>query len=128
VYLNPVHFLQRKEAYAKRMEAMLNYAQSEWPCRSKQLLAYFGEGKAEDCGICDVCIGRQQGENAKETFYRIADSIREQLRKGPVHVHQIDLLFSESTDQVMSVLRSMTDSGEVILNGDILQNNNKITK
>jgi ATP-dependent DNA helicase RecQ len=81
VYLNPVHFLQRKEAYAKRMEAMLNYAQSECPCRSKQLLAYFGEGKAEDCGICDVCIGRQQGENAKKPSIDCV-SIREQSEKG----------------------------------------------
>ena len=45
----------RLELYRERIHAMLRYAQSDDRCRSRQLLAYFGETTAHDCGQCDVC-------------------------------------------------------------------------
>jgi ATP-dependent DNA helicase RecQ len=38
----------------KNIEAVLNYLKNDKVCRSKQLLAYFGEKKIR-CGHCDVC-------------------------------------------------------------------------
>jgi len=120
VALNPVRFLQRKDAYARRMEAMLQYAGSDAPCRSKQLLAYFGEGTTGDCGICDVCLDRKGRENPRETFQRISGKIGQTLRKGPLRVQQLDLLFAESKEQVMEVLRAMAESGEIRIQDDTL--------
>ena len=51
----------RLEQYKERIMAMLNYAQSESPCRSRQLLEYFGEHTTHDCGQCDVCL-RESGQ------------------------------------------------------------------
>ena len=121
LFLNPASFLQRKDAYARRMEAMLKYAQSETPCRSKQLLAYFGEGMTSDCGICDICLTRQGRENPDETFERIAGKITETLRNGPIRVQQLDLLFSEPGEQVMDVLRAMAGNGEILIQDDTIQ-------
>ena len=45
----------RMEQYRQRIEAMLQYVQSDDPCRSRQLLAYFGEKNDHDCGRCDIC-------------------------------------------------------------------------
>ena len=45
----------RLEQYRLRIQAMLHYAQSNDQCRSRQLLAYFGETDARDCHQCDVC-------------------------------------------------------------------------
>jgi ATP-dependent DNA helicase RecQ len=120
VALNPARFLQRKDTYARRMEAMLQYAGSDAPCRSKQLLAYFGEGSTGDCGICDVCLARKGRENPQETFRRIAGKIGQSLRKGPLQVQQLDLLFAESKEQVLEVLRAMTESGEIRIQDDTL--------
>lgn len=50
----------RLEQYRERIHAMLHYAQSDDECRSRQLLAYFGETSAKDCGQCDVCQSRPQ--------------------------------------------------------------------
>ncbi len=122
VYLNPAGFLQRKDTWFKRMEAMLQYASSEAPCRSKQLLAYFGEGTAKDCGICDVCLARQGEKDPHKTFERIAGKITQTLQEGPLRIQQLDLLFTESADQVMDVLRSMAENGDVrIIDDSIIQ-------
>jgi ATP-dependent DNA helicase RecQ len=109
------------------MEAILQYAGSDAPCRSKQLLAYFGEGTTGDCGICDVCLARKGRENPQETFQRIAGKIGKTLLKGPVQVQQLDLLFSESKEQVLEVLRAMAESGEIRIQDDTLHWNGHTT-
>jgi len=42
-----------------RLKQMLRYARSV-ACRRYALLTYFGEETAEQCGACDVCLGRHQ--------------------------------------------------------------------
>ena len=49
----------RLEQYRERIHAMLRYAQCNDRCRSRQLLEYFGETTASDCGQCDVCLHDQ---------------------------------------------------------------------
>ena len=60
----PEHFYsQRKEHYANKLKAMVEYADNQHYCRSQLLLSYFGEHDATTCGICDVC--REQKKNSK---------------------------------------------------------------
>lgn len=47
---------ERKEQYIKRIHAVIEYAQNDTVCRSRQLLRYFGEDRSDDCHQCDVCI------------------------------------------------------------------------
>ena len=49
----------RLQQYRERIQAILRYAQTDSRCRSRQLLAYFGENDARDCGQCDVCLKKQ---------------------------------------------------------------------
>lgn len=46
---------QRKNHYANKLKAMLEYAENKHYCRSQVLLAYFGENDAHTCGTCDIC-------------------------------------------------------------------------
>jgi ATP-dependent DNA helicase RecQ len=55
VQLPPSVYEERLAQYKNRIDAMVRYAQSDYPCRSRQLLAYFGEKSNHDCGQCDVC-------------------------------------------------------------------------
>jgi hypothetical protein len=48
----------RKERALERLEALLNYAFGPVDCRSRALLAYFGEPLIKDCGACDRCKAR----------------------------------------------------------------------
>ena len=56
VYLPKSVYEERKEQYIKRISAFITYATNDTVCRSRQLLAYFGEERSDDCGHCDVCI------------------------------------------------------------------------
>ena len=59
ISLPPAIYEERLEQYRLRIEAMLHYAKSNDKCRSRQLLAYFGEKDTKNCGQCDVCLSHQ---------------------------------------------------------------------
>ena len=46
---------ERKNHYAHKLKAMVEYAENSHYCRSQVLLAYFGENDATTCGTCDIC-------------------------------------------------------------------------
>ena len=48
-------YQQRKNHYANKLEAMVEYAENRHYCRSQLLLGYFGENDAPTCGTCDIC-------------------------------------------------------------------------
>ena len=50
---------ERRAQYIKRIQAMLDYANNDHVCRSRQLLDYFGEECWQDCRQCDVCVTHQ---------------------------------------------------------------------
>ena len=46
---------ERKNHYATKLQAMIEYAENQHYCRSQVLLGYFGEHDAPTCGTCDIC-------------------------------------------------------------------------
>ena len=48
-------YKQRKNHYANKLKAMVEYAENKHYCRSQVMLAYFGENDAPVCGTCDIC-------------------------------------------------------------------------
>ena len=69
VQLPPAVYEERLTQYKERIHAMMHYAQSDHPCRSRQLLAYFGEQSDHNCGQCDVC--RSTAEEAPSATQHI---------------------------------------------------------
>jgi len=56
----------RKRQFKGRIEDVVRYATNDRVCRSRQLLAYFGERQSRDCGLCDVCQAHRH-EAGKKT-------------------------------------------------------------
>lgn len=73
LYIDPVQYRERKEQYAARIRAILRYLRLEEECRSRYLAHYFGDRDAGDCGICDNCLRRRSGTNAKDRPSRPTD-------------------------------------------------------
>ena len=66
--------------FEQRISQMIDYATASARCRSRMLLAYFGEERADDCGQCDVCLGRQsQAVTPQASGQTAAPSAREQV-------------------------------------------------
>lgn len=63
----------RREQYVKRINSMLQYAMDDTTCRSRQLLAYFGEENDSDCQQCDVCLEKKTEEKEAEFQKKLAE-------------------------------------------------------
>ncbi len=53
-------YADRRQAFARNIEAMTGYADNERFCRSQMLLGYFGETDAQPCGMCDICLQHKE--------------------------------------------------------------------
>jgi len=110
-------YLLKKERYKERIEAILHYAQKSTLCRSKQLLAYFGETQPHDCGQCDVCL-KKKARNTPQILDRLRHEILQKLESGPVPVQAIIPLFDRDPEQIKELLRWMAEQGEVVYRAD----------
>jgi ATP-dependent DNA helicase RecQ len=52
-------YMFRKRRETHRVKKAIEYAEMEI-CRSRQLLEYFGQEDATNCGVCDVCLNKQK--------------------------------------------------------------------
>lgn len=59
-YLPDKRYNERKEVFAGRIEAMIEYLQEDSLCRSRQFIKYFGQEDIPNCGICDVCLSNRK--------------------------------------------------------------------
>ena len=76
----------RKEQFVKRISSMIAYAQTDFICRSRQLLRYFGEETKEDCKQCDVCLEHKGNDSvAKQMFEKAKESILQILGDQKKH-------------------------------------------
>ena len=110
----------RKEKYEARIQAMIDYATRDDLCRSRMLLAYFGETSEENCLACDVCLkknsaGISQGL-AENVERRITVLLREQKE---VPVHDIDFP-GISRETVGQVLHQMVQEEKLLLDDGMI--------
>lgn len=84
----------RKERYAARIQAMIDYVETDYICRSRMLLRYFGEKNEHNCRQCDVCLSKHESGLKQSEFNDLAEQIFILLEKGPMTsdklLHQID--------------------------------------
>ena len=64
----------RREQYEKRIKSMIHYAKNDEECRSKQLLAYFGEENDSECKQCDICLANREDDKEKELRMKVAEN------------------------------------------------------
>ena len=116
IYLGEENYTVLKDAAEARLRAMERYMACDDVCRSRQLLAYFGETEGvRDCGHCDVC--RPATHSSEETY----DAIRSALRIGRISPQQLrHLLENDGHTGVADAVRSMLDSGEIYLDENLL--------
>ncbi len=74
VDLKPDRYKFLRSNAEARLEAMEAYLRDSDTCRSRQLLAYFGQTETDDCGTCDVCRGRTPEERSRAALLRFAKS------------------------------------------------------
>lgn len=110
----------RKDRFSSRVSHVIHYASSETECRSKLLLAYFGEKHARDCGGCDVCIAKKRHSTPADTD-RIIRNIQVLLSQGSLPVQALASRLEEDETHVLNAVRYMLDHKMLVRNGDLLR-------
>ena len=104
----------RLARYKSRMETMINYVSSNNHCRSKILLDYFGENNTQNCGICDVCLGKNNQSDIK-------GKILSQLQKeGALRLSDMIVALGEEPNKVIDTIRLLLDNKEIKTTDNII--------
>lgn len=104
IYLSKEVYEERKESYRRRIEAMIEYAESENKCRSRMLLHYFGEKNEHNCGQCDVCLQHHHSRLKQSQFDEISHQILSLLKSSPLTPQELKLQIQAPEEQVTKVI------------------------
>ena len=113
VYLSKEVYEDRKESYVQRINAMIEYAESENHCRSRMLLRYFGEKNEHNCGQCDVCLQQHQSGLKSGEFEAISQQLQALLKENPLSLQEIKDKMQVPENHLMKVVSYLV-SEEII--------------
>lgn len=113
VYLSKEVYEDRKESYVQRINAMIEYAESENRCRSRMLLRYFGEKNEHNCGQCDVCLQQHQPGLKSGEFEAISQQLQALLKEKPLSLQEIKDKMQVPENHLMKVVSYLV-SEEII--------------
>ena len=113
VYLSKEVYEDRKESYVQRINAMIEYAESENRCRSRMLLRYFGEKNEHNCGQCDVCLQQHQSGLKSGEFEAISQQLQALLKENPLSLQEIKDKMQVTENHLMKVVSYLV-SEEII--------------
>lgn len=109
IQINRKIYEERLERYSKRIESMIEYITEKDLCRSKYLLAYFGEQEADDCGICDVCVRKKRQLKESEASCISAILHLLEAKETTLEILLTELPFPR--EQLTDTVRQLMDDG-----------------
>lgn len=117
--LKKENFEMLKSRAIERMEAIVDYAESDHWCRSQHLLAYFGETDTYRCDHCDVCLEENKRVLHTDEFENISTQIKEILALQPLELKDLASKITDaSDDKILHTIRWMIDNKQLTHNSD----------
>lgn len=107
-------YASRRSIYAKRLQAMHNYCIINDTCRSRQLLAYFGELDSPACHVCDVCTEDERHAPTTDLTADIRRYILSQFHEGTLSPEKLQV-GKYHPDTFYQVMEEMCDDGDIVL-------------
>lgn len=119
IKLETAKYQTLKERHKMRIEAMLNMLRKN-ECRSKLLLAYFGELDAENCGKCDECL-KEKKRLIEASVNNLSSKILQCLSSKPIEIRiVVDNLNQYSQRLVIAEIEQLEESGKVVTMGNLI--------
>ncbi|NNE76192.1 MAG: RecQ family zinc-binding domain-containing protein, partial [Pricia sp.] len=105
---------ERNQLKREKLEEMLQYVHENKICRSRKILAYFGEKTSQDCGICDTCLRNYRVEGI--TIEALSKEIL-QLLKDKKHSSRALILCLEYNEQsILKAISGLLEDGKIKIN------------
>lgn len=109
----------RKKVFQQKIEAVLNYADNKLFCRSRMLLAYFGETNSKNCDVCDVCIERNKQDLNTWDFEKISEKIKSLLANSNLSIIELVAQYGSNKESlIIKTLQQMIEEGSVIYDAE----------
>ncbi|MBI3718317.1 MAG: RecQ family ATP-dependent DNA helicase [Sphingobacteriales bacterium] len=87
--INQQQYQKRKEVYAARVKAIVNYVKETSLCRSKMIAEYFTDSNSKNCGICDNCLHQKRINLSAEEIETISGKIFSSLKNSETEVKDL---------------------------------------
>jgi ATP-dependent DNA helicase RecQ len=108
------NYKELKQNALIRLEAMTEFVSGNTKCRNQYLLNYFGEKNSKRCGICDVCLKRNELGLTELEFDKIVDTIRPLLNATAMSFEDITGAVKKiNEDHLIKVLRWLVDNDKI---------------
>lgn len=120
IYISKEVYEERKESYAHRIKAMIEYATAEEKCRSRMLLRYFGEKNEHNCGQCDVCLQSHKTHIRQGEFLEIKEEILHVLKERSLSIPDLTNVVQTNKNKLEKVISFLLSEEIIHLNNGML--------
>jgi ATP-dependent DNA helicase RecQ len=108
------HYGDRMKAAEKRINSVIDYVSSNSVCRSRLLLAYFGEKESRRCGRCDVCIERNKLELSELEFSKVSRQLEPILQEQALAIEEVvEQIKGVNEEKIIKAIRWMLDNNMI---------------
>jgi len=108
--INPKFYSDRKKDAKNKVNSVLEFLENR-TCRNQYLLNYFGESKAKECGLCNVCLDIDDSNLNDSNYQTIKKEV--QLELATKDEFDIESFIIErsthSRQNIISTLRWMSE-------------------
>ncbi len=113
-------YLERQNQLKKeQLQSVIHYIKENQTCKTRLILAYFGEKSTADCGICSYCISKKKKTTNTKS---LATSILTLLQSEELTSREIQEKTQTDTASVIEVLQQLLEQEQIVI-----KTNNKYT-
>lgn len=114
--LDEARLHKHKQRLEDKMTAVLRYTENNVICRSRQLVAYFDDYSAKDCGLCDVCLAKKKAREWIKQNESTYLQVKREILEEPRSLYHLSRLPGIPAYDVSNTLRWMSDNREIDIN------------
>lgn len=96
----------------KHITSVINYVNNNEVCKNVQLLSYFGETNATNCGICSVCIKTKEQLTPNQN---LNDQIIKLLQKNQMSSRELSTSLSCTDAQLKQALKQLLEQQTITI-------------
>lgn len=114
--INKQQYQKRKEVYAARVKAIINYVKETSLCRSKMIAEYFNDSNSKNCSICDNCLHQKRISLSTEEIDTISGKIFSLITNGETEIKNLIIqLKGIHKEKVWKVLNHLVAEEKLVL-------------
>jgi ATP-dependent DNA helicase RecQ len=106
------YLVSQNQLKVEQLQAVLAYTLNNQVCNSRYLLKYFGENKAEDCGICSVCL---QSKKPKIELGDLPEALLAALKKSDLSSRELQEMLSQPDEVLIFALQTLLEAERIRL-------------